>query len=808
VVWERGGSPVADFAVPEWVHAVRWIGDTELLAGAGMPRGAEASGTVWVADLDTVLCVELPALILDRPITMVTLIQPDAAQKAWTLLALARDGGLHLVRYRGGEPPAEPWSTTLRAAGVRGLPKASVPLPDGSFCVATDAGVYRITVVPDGADYRCASTWLGGWSLLGRFRLLGATSVAVDPGGSLLAVGTPDGNALLLRLGRRSRPVRVHRGPAPVTSVAISDDARHVAVGDRTGRVAVYRTRDRRRTFDSGSLEPAVATRVDEGRVAILYRRRLELVDPADPGGRRKIRLDGSLAALDFDIRGDLAVVLSQRSTARALVHGSVLQILELRSGTLLRVQVPPGAEMLSSAETTLLPCAWRRVRLIPGGPTPGILLGSDQGIVSFGAPDLARGCALVVPCPPAVAVLSENTPAIRCGGFVADQEGRACLAGYATHTTGHGAIAGGECRLWTLPGQTASEPLALDAPVTAVALGRDGVAVVGTEQGKVCIARLEAGTGWNVLSELAHPHPLVALACSETDRVAALWADGRLAVWTGPHAGFGLVTFIEQPPRGVGFTDDGGRRLCVVDSGGGLHLWEAPGEPGRTPADPRPSFQAEPVLRAARARRAVRSERETALSALPAALGKEVRALAELAEQRAAGAMDHEAAIIAAIRSLTERFKVLVSGGALETAGALAESLPPAPNLILQLKRTMRETVAAAKLRAGLEGVIAEVKGLVERAELAGARRIAEGLPDEPEAIRTVKGQLLERIGELEASCGEAEGEVRLLVQRLAAAGFSDVVLARLARDNNIDRNNVWQYRALLQALLERVSR
>jgi WD40 repeat protein len=49
VVWHTSGAFYKTASVPDWVYTVRWQDNSRLIAGAGMPSGAEAAGTVYAS---------------------------------------------------------------------------------------------------------------------------------------------------------------------------------------------------------------------------------------------------------------------------------------------------------------------------------------------------------------------------------------------------------------------------------------------------------------------------------------------------------------------------------------------------------------------------------------------------------------------------------------------------------------------------------------------------------------------------------------------------------------------------------------
>ncbi len=69
----------------------------------------------------------------------------------------------------------------------------------------------------------------------------------------------------------------------------------------------------------------------------------------------------------------------------------------------------------------------------------------------------------------------------------------------------------------------------------------------------------------------------------------------------------------------------------------------------------------------------------------------------------------------------------------------------------------------------------------------------------------RELKQKMLGEMEKLEQSRTETERQVTEILRRFALIGFADRRIDEIARENGVDRSNIWQFHAFLQALIEK---
>jgi hypothetical protein len=104
------------------------------------------------------------------------------------------------------------------------------------------------------------------------------------------------------------------------------------------------------------------------------------------------------------------------------------------------------------------------------------------------------------------------------------------------------------------------------------------------------------------------------------------------------------------------------------------------------------------------------------------------------------------------------------------------------------------------------IEDAVEHSKSCVAKGDFREARRVIQTLPDTPTDLRDLKQNLLRQIDDLENQFANVTQENVTLLEELTSIGVADAVLAQIARDNDIDMNNPFQFNALLRAAVNQV--
>lgn len=843
-VWERDGKLHREFRPYEWVYSVRWADDERLIAGAGTPLGADAGGSLWIANLATDECRQVPSFLSERPVVLTWNRSPASPESEDALMALTKNGSVHRVTYDG----------SITASGGVARPKASTSVDTDTLCIATENEVLEIGLHQRDDRLEISKKVLGRSRIMRMPLIAHPTCLASHPPKRLLAVGTATGEAWIVSLDGNVAPKRLHDSEAPVTAVSFSASGELIAVGDPLGRVFAYRVSDHHLLFHTPAVRELVAGRIDGSRAMMLYPDRLETVHLDDPGQRTSHVLSDSLRPLDFDVCGNLALVLSCSSKTEALTTGSSIQIIDLSQRRVIPpLDVPSGADRSYAAETLMMPCYFERIRLQVGHDMCRVMVGSEQGIIVYPLLGFENGHALVVPSIASDSgLLSPNRPSIWCKGFEINRDREnELVAGYANKVgSPHGAQ--GDFRVWHIGHREPSCSPRLSSPVISICQSAAGEVIAGTEDGEAWSWRFNGE--WQSVAGVAHGAPVVAV-CSDGGSVACSTSlDGALIVWD-IHSGRALLrTFADLQPIAVGFTP-GNRSLCVIDWTGEAHVWNieeidaisALSVNGNQQSDNQSGslVRFDEYFALAESLARVKSQIEQGnydaasarLRSLPDSPGlasvKDGWLLRiKLAEQRALlpepvkqelakleaisrevtemwlrlrGGSDLERQLPDCMHVLTEEFRRLIEERSTKRAKALATALPQSPNSVLNVRRSMLEVIRQVEATVELERTAARARELIEEGDVEAARGLVEALPDEPENVLEAKQKMLEQLQEIESGSSEIEQEIETILESLSEIGLSREQIIEMASSAEIDTNSAPQFQGFLRALAER---
>ena len=839
-VWESDGKFNREFRPYEWVYTVRWVDDQRLIAGAGTPIGADAGGSLWIANLATDECRKIPVFLSDRPVVLAWNASRSNPGSQEALITLIKDGSLRRVASDG--------SITASAAVER--PAASVVVDSDTFCIANKEDVFEITLHQRDERFHVSKKTLGRSGILRKSVIDHPICLASHPARRLLAVGTGTGEAWIISLDGAFSPQRIHKSDAPVTAAAFSATGDRLAVGDMLGRVFAYSYGDRSQLFHTAAVRELIAGRVDGARAMMLYPDRLEIAGLDDPGRRTSVELSESLNPQDFDVVGRLGMVLSCASTTDAITTGSVIQIIDVSRARVTQLfDVPSGADALAEAETLIMPSYFERIRLQPARDGCQVLLGSKQGIMVYPLLGFGSGEPFVVPSIASDSgLLDPNTPSIWCNGFEIDREREDEVAARYANKVGSPHFAQGDFRVWRIGDREPSCSPRLSSPVRSICLGAGGEVIAGTEDGDASCWRFDEE--WRIVAGVAHGAPVVAVCRSHSGLLACSASlDGSLVVWDMRDGRTVLRTFEDLQPIAAGFTP-GDHSLCLIDLTGEVHLWEIEQidaidglSDGDQPSD---SHGDDPIrfddyfalaesLGGVKSRidqgdYAGASETLSALRESPAlALVKDDWLLRiTLAEQRSLlpdpikqgiarleaisreitdgwlrqRASDRESELPECLKALIEVFRRLVEEGNIIRAKALATALPQSPNGVLGARRSMLDIIPQVEAKAEFERAVGRAKELIEKGDINSAREVIEALGEDPENVLEAKHHLLEQLRQIEGGRGEVEAEIETILDGLAEAGITRDQVLEMASAAEIDTTNPWLLRGFLHAL------
>lgn len=283
-VWDLTGGAIT-FAqlLPEFVYSLRWRNDREIIASAGLPRGSEATGSLWFIDAEAMTCSELGNWLTEQPI----LISWDVVDKSpLEVMAVDKDGHvLHL--HPGYEEISESEAAELYTAimiesleqndleeiilpptpAERRLAERRPVVADLPAISSDDYGYGSVAALIDSSNLFC---FLGQPRVLPELRMLHGSpnpdglyvldrsthqgmvvsfekvddqSIAIclaAAASKIIAVGDSYGRVILFDSGRFVRGMRVSN--APITSVCLSRDGSMVAIGTSGAEVFVCKT--------------------------------------------------------------------------------------------------------------------------------------------------------------------------------------------------------------------------------------------------------------------------------------------------------------------------------------------------------------------------------------------------------------------------------------------------------------------------------------------------------------------------------------------------------------------------------------
>jgi WD40 repeat protein len=615
-VWSRDGGVVRTQVLRDWAYTVRWRSDTKIIAGAGLPSGSEAVGSLWQIDIAAATCVELGNWLADRPLV---LTWEAVSGNFEQVMALSQDGFVLHLRPEYvpiSRQEAQELSLQLMSDGDYAahdarmeerrpiLYRICAPTTDqfGFLCAADTIGTTnRICLLgeppvppemlmlhesnPDGIyilDLSDGQLTRIGFNEDARASGFKATCIAASPVRDLLAIGTAHGAAYLFPVSTMEHvtPHRLHEGRAPVTALRFSDSGALLAVGDAASEIAVYELSNGERVFHTERHMPAVAGQVDNDRELVLFVDRLEVSLSSSSRPKETITWDDDLRAIDVAGLGDLAVILCLQKNEEPEAHdGQILQVIDLRVPRVL-VAAPVPSILAGSARGNLGIHAEHTFRRVALGVDDGgchVYLGSVDGVVEF--PFLVHNRYRTF-------VLSEEAtkrdrqmsvmrmgleePGLACGTFTAPTHDGALFCGYADNMAFPNVS--GELHRWDVQTLDHSVIMNFASAITAIETTTGGLVVLGTEQGEVATLRYDGK--WSRLVTLQHPVAISCVACNEGLQLAcSISRDGLILLWDLLDGTRRLTASLDIEPVHVAFTSEG-TQLAVVDRVGQLHVW------------------------------------------------------------------------------------------------------------------------------------------------------------------------------------------------------------------------------------------
>lgn len=586
VIWTLDGKVHRQFSVIDWVYTLRWRDDTRLIVGAGMPMGSEAAGRVCEANLDTETCMDVGIPFAERPVVLTWDPVPASFDQ---IMALSKDGQLHHLIYGSSTKHTRVPELFPPCTGMFGYYRAADDLGSNTICLLGHDGIY----VFDFSQGKSLRLPFGEAAVpMGVKPICLATAVKER----CAAVGMSDGKVWMLSLQEGVMSECIHKGSLSVTSVCFSELGTHIAFGDKIGQIYVYRRSDKSIVFRAEHTQSPVAVRFRDSQILLLYLDRLEVAALDSPNRRTLITWADELSALDFDLHGDLAVILCGPSLmAKRTDVGPHIQIVDLAAQrVVLSMDIPecvPAileakileptqgfAKALMELKTLEVPLPFYRIRLQWHDDSCSVILGSAQGIGIYPLLAFDRGHPLVLPKSIAgrqrtitVMRLGKDVPEISCNTFEIVQHGAAIICGYSDNMDWP--HVSGEIRIWDLDSGECSIAQYLGTSVHSIASSDAQTMIVGTVEGEASSWRFDGE--WHRLAGVRHPVAVVSVACTEDGQMACSASrDGLLIVWDVVHGHAFLRTFIDAEPVGVGFLHKG-RSLCMVDSSGEVHIWE-----------------------------------------------------------------------------------------------------------------------------------------------------------------------------------------------------------------------------------------
>lgn len=613
-VWTRNGRALGTYAMSEWVYTVRWRDDDELVIGAGLPHGSEASGTLWTLNLGRSVYEEIGNWLGDRPFILTWDPVPDQHNQVMALsmdgtvihvtpdyvpitrdeafdlsMQLMQDGdySAHDARLAKRRPIAgrlpAPTADTFGfqiVAQIVGQNKIYMlgepPVPPEFFAFHTpnaDAIYFYDLEQGKGSQLRFSEN--------ARSAGFNAICLAVAPS-NRIAVGTSYGQVFLSSFAEENlEPEILHHGGFAVTAICFSQSGKQIAVGDAGAQVTVYDMINKAVVFKTEQAQYAIAAKVDASEALVLFEDRLEIVPVTGEQIKESISLAEGFVPLDFSRSGDLVAILCCRFQRESEdLDARFIQIIDLAMGrVVLNVKLPmvlprpdPGNSFREIRR------AFEHIQLHVGRNECNVLMGSPEGVIKYPFLAFSKGESFVLPESATkrdrtitVMRVGSDLPKLSCGQFVVATDRPAIICSYADNEA-HPNITG-ELRVWDLLTAQFSELQSFDSSVSSLAVSEDGVIVVGTEHGQVSSWRFDGK--WHRLAAMRHSVAVLAVASAESTQLAcSISQDGLLIVWDLVEGTQILKTFVDNEPVCVGFSDSE-RQLCMVDRDGEVHVWE-----------------------------------------------------------------------------------------------------------------------------------------------------------------------------------------------------------------------------------------
>jgi len=157
-------------------------------------------------------------------------------------------------------------------------------------------------------------------------------------------------------------------------------------------------------------------------------------------------------------------------------------------------------------------------------------------------------------------------------------------------------------------------------------------------------------------------------------------------------------------------------------------------------------------------------------------------------------------------IQTVIERTTEEVQKGEFKKAKLTAYSLPEKPAQIRELKQNLLKQIAEAEENyvdnAMIERTIEKAKAFVQKNEFDKAKSTVRSLPNKPAQIKELKQNFLGQINEAQENHKKVFKESSALLKRITDRGVKIDVITEIAKENNVDIGNVYQFYELLKAI------
>jgi hypothetical protein len=154
-------------------------------------------------------------------------------------------------------------------------------------------------------------------------------------------------------------------------------------------------------------------------------------------------------------------------------------------------------------------------------------------------------------------------------------------------------------------------------------------------------------------------------------------------------------------------------------------------------------------------------------------------------------------------VNATAEECGRLVREAGFAEARRMVEQLPDEPPSLQEPRRRLLEQIGEAEhLQERFSSTVEECTRLVGEGRFAEARDLVESLPDQPGALTEQKGKLHGQISEFEGQHARMREEVSEQLANLEAVGLSRGSVLELAREHDVQPDDVFRFHGFLEAL------